>query len=53
MLYGKNGTGNTATGTGKIGTGKIFHIGTFIRSVYTIIIKSRQSHTLCIYMTFD
>ena len=53
MLYGKKGTGNSATDTGKIGTGKLFHIGTFIRPVYTIIIKSRQSHTLCIYMTFD
>ena len=46
MLHSKNGTGNTATGTGKIGTGKIFHILTFIRSVYTIILKSRQLHTL-------
>ena len=48
MLHGKNGTGNTAIGTGKIGTGKMFHIGTFIRSVYTIMIKSRHLHTLCI-----
>ena len=49
MLHGDNGPGNTtATGTGKIGTGKIFHIGTFIRSVYTIMIKSRHLHTLCI-----
>ena len=44
MLHGEKGTGYNVTG--KNGTGESFHIGTFIRSVDTIMIKRRHLNTL-------